>query len=83
MFYGISIYMYPEAASPHHLPHFHAYFGEYGASFGIEPPILLEGVMPRRQLRLILAWAELHQEELDDNWHRLQSGRAPIRIIGL
>jgi hypothetical protein len=31
--------------------------------------------MPKRQRRLIEAWAELHQDELVDDWARLQTGR--------
>ena len=74
--------MYTEAGV-HQLPHFHAYYGEYLASFAIDPPTLLEGSMPRRQLRLILAWAELHQKELAENWQRVQDGQTPHQIQGL
>jgi hypothetical protein len=27
-----------------------------------------------------LGWAEIHQEELSENWRSLQAGRAPSRI---
>lgn len=81
-FRGITIYMYTEAGV-HRLPHFHAYYGEYLASFAIDPPTLLEGSMPRRQMRFILAWAELHQEELAENWKRVQDGQTPHQIQGL
>jgi hypothetical protein len=82
-FYGIAIYMYFEANAPHQLPHFHAYYGEYMGSFSIEPPSLLEGALPRRQLRLVLAWAELHQSELLQNWQLTREGRLPRKIAGL
>lgn len=82
-FRGIAIYMYTERDTPHHLPHFHAYYGEYLASFATNPPILLEGSLPRRQLRLVLAWAELHQEELEENWRRVQNGLTPQKIKGI
>ncbi len=82
-FHGISIFMYLEIGQPHRLPHFHVYYGEYSASFAINPPALLEGALPRRQLRLVLAWAELYQEELQVNWERVQNGWAPNRIQGL
>ncbi|MGH2984135.1 MAG: DUF4160 domain-containing protein [Solirubrobacterales bacterium] len=26
--------------------------------------------LPRRQLRLVLVWAEVHQDELTENWRR-------------
>lgn len=82
-FHGITIYMYMELGVPHRLPHFHAYYNEYIASFTISPPGLLEGSLPRRQLRFVLAWAELHQAELEENWQQLQAGRLPQKIAGL
>lgn len=47
-FYGIIIRIFYEAER-HQLPHFHAAYGEYVASFTIEPPALLAGLMPRKQ----------------------------------
>lgn len=82
-FQGITIYIYTERDAPHRLAHFHAYYGEHVASFSITPPASLEGTLPRRQMRFVLAWAELHQVELEENWNRVQNGRQPIRIAGL
>jgi hypothetical protein len=82
-FQGITIYMYTERDAPHRLPHFHAYYGEFSASFAINPPATLEGALPRRQTRYVLAWAELHLAELEENWERVQDGQQPIRIAGL
>jgi Domain of unknown function (DUF4160) len=82
-FRGIIIYMYTEPNAPHQLPHFHAYYAEFMASFAISPPALLEGALPRRQLRFVLAWAELYQAELEENWRLTQAGRQPKQIIGL
>jgi hypothetical protein len=28
----------------------------------------------RRQLRFVVAWAELHQQELSENWRRARAG---------
>jgi hypothetical protein len=75
--------MYTERDAPHHLPHFHTYYGEYSATFTLMPPSLLEGALPRTQLRLILAWAELYQQEIEENWRLVQSGQAPKRIRGI
>ena len=82
-FRGITIYIYTERDAPHRLPHFHAYYAEYLASFTINPPGLLEGSLPRRQLRLVLAWAELYQDELEENWQRVQNGELPHKLQGL
>lgn len=39
-------------------------FKENVAVYGIEPVELLAGILPKRQQRLVEAWAELHQAEL-------------------
>ena len=78
-FEGMIIQMYYETAS-RHLPHFHVRFGEFRASFGIEPIQLLVGSLPTRQRRLIEAWAELHQPELQANWQRAAERQPPLRV---
>jgi len=79
-FFGIIIRMFAEPGSPHHAAHFHAYCqGEVGI-FTIDPVELIAGSLPRRQKRLVEAWAELHQAELRVDWQRLQDGRRPAPI---
>ena len=63
-FFGIVIRMFVEAGGAHHLPHFHAYYQERVGIYGIDPIELIAGSLPKRQERLVLAWAELHREEL-------------------
>jgi Domain of unknown function (DUF4160) len=79
-FFGIIIRMYAEAGGPHHRPHFHAYYQQQVAIFGVDIIDLIAGTLPRQQQRLVEAWAELHQEELKANWDRLQEGRSPSKI---
>ena len=69
-----------EVGGPHHLPHFHAYYQDEVAVYSLEPIDLIAGALPRRQRRLVEAWAELHQDELIADWERLQFGRAPEPI---
>ncbi len=64
----------------HHQPHFHAYYQESVAVYSIDPVELLTGQLPRRQSRLVEAWAELHQIELRADWNRMQSGRGAFPI---
>lgn len=78
-FHGIIIRMYYD---DRHQAHFHAYYGEYAALFSIEPPALYEGVMPRRQLNIILGWAEVHQQELMENWQRTKTQQPVLKIEG-
>ena len=81
-FRGIIIRMFYEV-SRHQLPHFHAVYGGYMASFTIDPPALLAGAMPRKQQHLIIAWTELHQEELMENWELARQQLPLNRIEGL
>ena len=64
-FYGIIIAMF---AKNHLPPHFHAIYGEYKAIFSIETCDITDGFVPRRAVRLIQDWAELHKKELLINW---------------
>jgi len=78
-FHGITVRMYFD---DRHHPHFHTYYGEFVALFTIDPPALYEGSMPRRQLNIILGWAEVHQQELIDNWNQARLGLPTAKIEG-
>ena len=79
-FFGIIVRMFAEPAAPHHRPHFHAYFqGDVGV-FAIDAIELIGGSLPRKQWRLVEAWAEIHQGDLLADWERLQAGRPPVKI---
>lgn len=82
-FFGIIIRMYMEAGVQHHAPHFHAYYGDAVAVYGINPVELISGELPRRQQRMVEAWAELHQDALLEDWQRLQAGQWPQPIAPL
>lgn len=78
-FFGIVIRIFAEAGSPHHGAHFHAYYQDEVA-VSLDPVEMIAGSLPKRQVRLVEAWAELHQAELQVNWQRLQEGRKPAPI---
>lgn len=82
-FYGIIVTMYFEAEEPHQIPHFHIRYGEYQASYGIMPVVQFAGALPRRQQRLVEAWAELYEGALFENWERIQTGRKALPMPGL
>ena len=65
MFYGIMIRMYNN--NEHNPPHFHAQYQGHKAVFDMDGN-LTEGEMPKAQVKLIAAWAEIHREELLANW---------------
>lgn len=79
-FFGIVIRMFVEAGGPHHRPHFHAYFGDHVGVYAVDVVERMAGSLPSRQERLVIAWAEIHHEELRAAWAALQGGRAPAKI---
>jgi len=79
-FFGIVIRMYREAGGPHNKPHFHAHYQDNIAIYGIRPVEILAGALPLRQQRFVEAWAELHKEELLQDWNLLTSGHRPDPI---
>jgi len=79
-FFGIIIRMFAEVGAPHHHPHFHAYYQDEVGIFSVDPVEIIAGSLPRRQQRLVEAWAELHQNELLADWETLQQGRIPRPI---
>ena len=75
--------MYMEAGGQHHSPHFHAYYGEDVAIYRLDTIEMIAGVLPKRQQRFVEAWAELHQQELMEDWTLLHSGQHPLPIAPL
>jgi hypothetical protein len=73
-FYGILIRMFFNDHSP---PHFHAIYSEHEAIINIEGLFISSGNLPRRALELVLDWAELHQEELLEDWNLCKSKQQP------
>ena len=79
MFYGI-IRLYLIDNKHHHLPHIHAKYAEFEASIDIGDGETLSGELPRKQLRLVQAWIELHRDELMADWELAVNGEKPYKI---
>ncbi|HIJ54700.1 MAG TPA: DUF4160 domain-containing protein [Deltaproteobacteria bacterium] len=75
-FLGIIIAMFYKDHAP---PHFHALYGEYEITVEISTGII-NGSFPKRALRHVLEWYEIHKEELFENW-RLSEERKPLKKI--
>lgn len=73
-FEGIVVYMLFNDVSQHNKPHVHVYYGEYKASIGIDGE-LLSGSLPHRQLKIVIGWIALHEEELYKAWNNAVSGK--------
>lgn len=69
-FYGIVIAIYYDDVGQHNAPHFHATYGEHRAVFGIPDGDPIAGSLPRKQRRLVQAWAELREGQLERAWDR-------------
>jgi hypothetical protein len=76
-FYGIKIYMFWNEHMP---PHFHAEYGENKILVDIQNGTVIKGVFPFKQLKLVLAWCEIHKEELLANWENASEHQELLRI---
>ena len=56
----------------HPPPHFHAKYGNHHAQIVIATGEILNGSLPRRALKLVQEWTELHRVELLADWERAE-----------
>jgi hypothetical protein len=63
--YGIRITMYYEDHTP---PHFRAEYNGSKVLIDIQNATVSKRIFPLKQLKLVLAWCEIHKEELMENW---------------
>lgn len=75
-FLGIIITMY---WSEHNPPHFHAKYGEYEIIVHIESGVI-EGKFPKRALKMVMEWHELHRDELMEDWKLCANKEMPKPI---
>lgn len=67
-FYGIIIRIFFKDTQKHYLEHIHVQYNEYDAVYSINDIKLLEGSLPQKQHKLVIAWMEIHKEELNALW---------------
>jgi len=80
LFYGIVVYMYAYDNRRHHLPHFHAEYGEFSAVIAIEDGEVMEGNLPKSKMKLLQAWLEIHREDVMADWNLAVQGLPTHRI---
>jgi len=80
MFYGILVLMFFRDNRQHHLPHIHVRYQGAEAAISIEDGSVLGGQIPRKQLKLVQAWIEIHKEALGVNWELAVTGEDLFRI---
>lgn len=68
-------------AQDHPPPHFHARYEGDSGQIDIQTGDVLAGSLPRRALRLVQAWTELHRQQLLENFADLQGDVPRFRKI--
>ena len=76
-FRGIKIFVNWREHVP---PHVHVEYGEHKATILINEIELDEGFLPNKQLKMVLGWCALHQEELLENWELAQKQKDTFMI---
>lgn len=61
-------------------PHIHVRYQNSEAVTSIPDGEVLEGEIPRSKMKLVLAWIEIHQEDLMADWQLAANGQTPYKI---
>lgn len=80
MFYGIIIYMYFNDSKQHKLPHIHVRYQDDEVIVVIPEGDVLDGSIPKAKMKLLLAWMEIHRDELMADWQLAVAGEHPYKI---
>lgn len=80
MFYGIIVYMYFMDNKQHHVPHIHVEYQGAEAVVDITEGELIDGHLPPAKLKMVLAWIEIHRDELLADWSLASRGEPIFRI---
>ena len=80
MFYGIIISMYFLDNKQHKRPHIHAKYQGQEAVIAIPEGEVLEGSLPSSKMKLVIAWVEIHRDELMADWDLAVNGQHPYKI---
>lgn len=83
MFYGILIRMFFKDTDKHHAPHIHAEFQGEVAVYSIPDGEVLAGHIPPTKAKLVVAWIEIHKDDLMADWELAVNGKTPFKIKGL
>ncbi len=83
MFYGIIIRMFYYDNKQHNSAHVHIEYNEYKAVLEIDNVHLLSGEFPAHKLKLVIAWVEIHKDELLADWKLAVEGQPVFKIESL
>ena len=79
VFYGIIVKMYKEIGGKHHIPHIHAEYAGDEVVVSLDGEVI-EGSIPTNKMKLLLAWMEIHKEDLEANWTLLSNNEQHFKI---
>jgi hypothetical protein len=80
MFYGIIVSLYFQDNKRHHRPHVHAKYQSDEAVIAIPEGEILEGTLPPGKMKMVLAWIEIHRDDLLADWELAVNGQQPFKI---
>ena len=80
LFFGIRVAMYYDDHNP---PHFHANYNGHKILVDIINGRVLRGAFPSRQLKFVLAWTEIHRDELMQDWELAKDNQPLNKIVPL
>lgn len=83
MFYGILVKMFFYDTDKHNQPHIHVEYQGESAVYAIKEGTLLAGKLPNKKHKLVVAWIEIHNEDLMADWTLAVNGQSPFPIKGL
>ena len=78
-FYNIEIKMLFNDDGEQYRPHFHVAYESFEAAMGVDGE-LLAGSLPVKQLKLVQAWAAIHEDELYKAWTLTDRGLPVAKI---
>ena len=68
-----------ERGGRHNTPHIHAIYQDHEAAIALDGTVI-EGSLPSKKMKLVVAWIEIHAEELFANWKLLSDGQEAFKI---
>ncbi len=78
-FMGIVINMYHEPMGKHNIPHIHVEYQGDEAVFDFDGNAI-QGSIPEKKKKLVIAWIEIHREDLEAEWKLISEGRGSFKI---
>jgi hypothetical protein len=75
--------MFYKDIEKHNRPHIHAEYQGEVAVYSIPDGEILSGKIPLKKHKLVVAWIEIHKDDLLADWDLAVNGQVPFKIKGL